>query len=316
MRKPTILLTNFYPETALTLMKQELPGGFTLMALSQPGREEVYAQIAQADYILAGGQITLDAEMLAAAQRLKMVQRTGVGLDKLDLKALKAKGIPLYVNAGVNAQSVAEHTLALIFATLRQIPRADHSLKTGHWQRYALGLDSYELRGKTVGLIGLGHIGQAVARCLSGFSVRLLYTAPRRAPLTREQELHCQYCNFETLLRTADIISLHCPFDPTQTGWLLGASEIHQMKRGVILINTARGQLIDPEALVQALQQQHIQAAGLDVFAHEPLPEHAPLLACENVVLTPHIAGLTRDAFRQMMRSAFQSIQDFEQGLS
>lgn len=312
MSTPTILLTNYYPETALTTIRQELPGGFTLLSLPQPGREAVQAQIAQADYLLAGGHVALDAEMLDAAVRLKMVQRTGVGLNHVDLKALETRGIPLYVNSGVNAHSVAEHTLALMLATLRQLPLADKALKTGQWPRYTLGISNQELRGKTIGLIGLGHIGQAVARCLSGFSVHVIYNTPHRVPVDLEQELKCHYSPFDELLSTADIISLHCPFDVTKKNWLLGETEIRKMKPGVIFINTARGQLVDPQALFKALQEGHIRGAGLDVFEKEPLPTEHPLTTLDNVVLTPHIAGLSRETFRHMMRCAFQNIQDFE----
>ena len=308
----TILLTNYYNENPLRIVQSEVPYGFELLTLDRPGREAVLAKIAEADYLLAGGRVQIDRELLQSASRLKMVQRTGVGLDTIDQNALKERSIPLFVNAGINASCVAEHTLTLILGVLRRINEVDAKMKAGKWLKHDIGVRCNELRGKTIGLIGFGDIGQRVAILLKAFGVNMIYCKRTRLPYDEEQELSATYVEFNELLHCSDIVSLHCPLN-NETKDLIGEKQIAMMKEGAIVINTARGALIDENALLTGLTSGHIRGAGLDVFASEPLSPNNPLRSLNNVLLSPHMAGLTTESFRRMMREAMQSIERYEQ---
>jgi len=191
----------------------------------------------------------------------------------------------------------------------------DSRLKTGIWQKNDIGIECYSLQNKVVGLIGVGNIGKAVVKMLQPFGVTILYYDPFRLRLDEEQALNIQYCDLADLLKKSDILSLHCPLS-TDTRGIIGKKEISMMKAGSFIINTARGPLVDEEALIIALQSGHIKGAGLDVFSEEPINKNNPLLGLNNVVLTPHVGGLTLETFSKMMRDAFENIQLFENGQS
>jgi D-3-phosphoglycerate dehydrogenase len=310
---PAILPTNHYTGRPLEVIYEELPPGFELLTLDRPGRDAIIERIPDADYLMVGGRTPIDREVLAHARQLKMVQRTGVGLDSLDLDALRERGIPVYVNAGVNSRSVAEHTVMLILAVLRRLPLVDSSVKKGEWRKHELGIQCHDLAEKTVGLVGLGAIGLHVARMLSGFGVRLLYTKRRPLPPEEEAALGLQFCSFDNLLARSDIVSLHCPLTPETRG-MIGEVEFQAMKSGAVLINTARGPLVDEYALIHALESGKLHGAGLDVFPNEPVPAESRLRVMPNVVLTPHMGGLTIECFRAMIRGAMQNIAAFHSG--
>lgn len=310
---PSILLTNYYSHTLLSIIRSVLPSNFSLITLNEPTRREILSKATEADYFLVGGRIKIDEEIIAAAKKLKMVQRTGVGLDSLDLTALKKRGIPLYVNPGVNARSVAEHTLMLILAVMRRLALVDHTLKSGKWMKHETGIQNNELYGKTVGLVGLGNIGRYVALMLRPFGVRMIYCKRHRLSEKEESRLSIAYRTFQRLIVESDIISLHCPLTP-ETKHMLSYNEFSRMKPGAIVINTSRGKLIDEEALIHHLKEGTLKGAGLDVFEHEPVQSNNELLAQSNVVLTPHIGGITSESFNEMMYNAFQNIYRFENG--
>lgn len=310
---PTVLLTNQYAPALQALIRAEAPAGFDIIALNQTSHADIVARASEADYLLVGGRIPIDAAVLNAATRLRMVQRTGVGLDAMDLDAIESRGIPVYVNPGVNAQSVAEHTLMLMLAVLRRLPVVHRSLRDGDWKKHELGIRNRDLNGRRVGLIGLGHIGQAVARLLQPFGVKLSYHKQQRLPNPDEQTLGLNYQPLDELIAEAEVVSLHCPLTP-DTRNLLSRERIGHMRPGAALINTARGGLVDEPALIEALQHGHLGGAGLDAFAQEPLPAESPLRALDNVVLSPHISGITRDSFQEMMHQAFRNIAAFEAG--
>ena len=310
----TILLTNHYSPAPYRILLEELPGGFVLQMLERSDTDNLTEMISEADYLLASGRVRVTSEVLAKAQRLKMIQRTGVGLDSLDLDAIRARCIPLYVNQGVNAQSVAEHTLLLILACLRRLPQIHRTTAAGIWKKQAQGVQTAELAGKTVGLIGLGQIGKTVAGLLAAFRAKVIYYDPFRLPEAEEQTLGLAYLPLQELAARSDVISLHCPMTP-ETANMVDAAFLEQMQNGAILVNTARGGLVDSSALVEALKTGKLSFAGLDVFDSEPLPPSSPLLGLENVILTPHIAGVTADSFRRMMREAMRNIDCFERGM-
>ena len=288
-----------------------LPPGFTLLPLSKPGKEAILHHAPNADYLLVGGRVKIDRDILDAATHLKMVQRTGVGLDSLDLDSLKERNIPVCVNAGVNSRSVAEHTMLLILSVLRRLPLVDQSVKSGEWKKHELGIRCNDLYGKAVGLIGLGSIGSKVAQMLQPFGVRVLYHVRTRLDIESEQKMGITHSGFEDLLERSDIVSLHCPLTPKTEG-LIDAQAFSLMKKGVILINTARGGLIDEPSLLENLRTGHVRGVGFDVFAAEPIPKDSELLTYPNAVFTPHMSGLTIETFRSMMSAALENISKFE----
>lgn len=310
---PCILLTNHYDEKALSILSSILPQGFSLESLSRVSKEELMDKAVLADYFLVSGRLRIDECVLDAAKKLRMIQRMGVGLDTLNLSEIKRRGIPLYVNQGINARSVAEHTVMLMLASLRRLTVVNSEVRGGHWARQSQGLRNTELFGKTVGLIGMGNIGRFVASMLKPFGAEVKYYKPSRCSQDLEDQLSVTYASFDSIIEQADILSLHCPLTPETKG-IIGKKQLESMKQGTIIINTARGELIDEVALIKALKNGRVAFAGLDVFSTEPLQMTSPLLNMENVILTPHISGITRDSFLAMAREAFNNIRLFDSG--
>lgn len=310
---PVIQITNTYQGDVLEIVKSCAPSGFEIRTLSQNTEQALISCVEDAEYILASGRVKIGREVLKKAQRLKMVQRTGVGLDSLDLEALKQKGIPLYVNKGVNAQSVAEHALLLMLACLRHLPEINANTKQGIWDKQKQGIKTKELSGKTVGIIGMGSTGRALATLLKPFRVRLLYIDVQPLPKQVEKELGAIFVDYKNLYAQADIISLHCPLF-RENQHLICKETIEQMKDGVILVNTARGGLICSADLADAIKKGKVAAAGIDVYEQEPVKDDDPLVKMSHVISTPHIGGVTYDSFYQMMHDAMRNIELFEKG--
>jgi phosphoglycerate dehydrogenase-like enzyme len=231
------------------------------------------------------------AAMIETARNLKLIQKIGVGVNTIDLGAAKAHGIPVCNLPGTNSRAVAELALALMLATLRRLPQFDASLRRGTWSDPALQDGIGELGGRTVGLVGYGAIPRLLAPVLVALGCRLLYTT--RQPVG---DALGEWRTLDALLGEADIVSLHLPLTEETTA-LIDAAAIARMKRGAILINTARGGLVHQAALADALRRGHLGAAGLDVFADEPPDASDAPLALPNVVMTPHIAWLTTGTF-------------------
>jgi phosphoglycerate dehydrogenase-like enzyme len=307
-----LLLTNSYAPSLHELIRREAPNEFDVVIPTNPTHAEIVHLAGEAEYLLVGGRIPIDAPIIHAATRLRMVQRTGVGVDGIDLDLLRARGIPLYVNRGVNAQSVAEHTLLLILASLRRLEALQQTLRAGRWEKHELGLRTRDLAGRRVGLVGLGRIGQAVARLLQPFDVEVGYSTPRRS-LEAERAMPIRHMTLDALVAWSDVLSLHCPLT-RETRLLMNAERLSLMRPGSILVNTARGALVDEVALLEALRGGRLGGAALDVFTEEPLPADHPLRSMENVVLTPHIGGITHDSFCSMLRHAFRNVAAFHAG--
>lgn len=310
---PIIQITNTYKDDVFKIVQSCVPDSFSVRTLEENSESELLSHVSDAEYILASGRVKITRSVLEKAKCLKMIQRTGVGLDSLDLEAIRAAGIPLYVNKGVNAQSVAEHTLLLILACLRKLTWIDRNSKQGIWQKQKQGITTYELSGKTVGLIGLGNIGGRVAQLLAAFGAKVLYYRASGRNKQAEAELPIQYAELSELFSRSDIISLHCPL-MAETFGIVGKDTIAQMKDGIIIVNTARGGLIDEAALVDAIESGKVSFAGLDVHQEEPFGKTNPLIQSERVIATPHIGGVTYDAFSRMMAAAMRNIALFEKG--
>ncbi len=246
------------------------------------------------------------AEVLAGCPQLRVLARVGVGLDTIDLPAATAAGVAVTITPDTNTATVADHTIALMLACCRRVLENDSTVRTEAWSRGG-ALTGRELTGATVGIIGLGMIGRAVAERLAGFGVRLL-----GADLPGVSYAGCEQVVLDTLLRQSDIVTLHVPLSP-QTRGMIGQRELGLMRRGAIFINTARGGVVDETALVEALSGGHLAGAGLDVFAQEP-PRASPLLEMTNVVLSPHIAGISISSQQSMLEMAADSIVDVVAG--
>lgn len=311
---PKILHTARYTGMPLQIMQMAVPPGFTVKTLDESTYDQLLKEVSDADYFLVSGRLPIDKAVLDAAPRLKMIQRTGVGTEMLDLDEIRKRGIPVYVNAGVNARSVAEHTITLMLAALKRLPQINAETHNGVWKKQQQGVTTNELYGKTVALVGMGNIGRIVAAMLQPFGVKIIYTDVFRQSEEVESNLGLTYCeSFEALLPQCDILSFHCPLTPENTG-MLNKDTLSIMKHGAIVVNTARGKLINPVDLYDALLKGHIQAAGLDTHYEEPIKEGYKLAELDNVILTPHIGGLSYEAFQSMMVGAMENIKAFEEG--
>jgi len=244
-----------------------------------------------------------DAATFAAHPALRVVARVGVGTDSIDLEAATASGVAVTVTPGANDHTVADHAVALMLACLRRLVEHDAGVRRGTWQRTGAHTP-WLLTGATVGLVGYGRIGRLVAERLHGFGARILGADP--APSVRDGE---QVMELDELLSAADVVSLHAPLLPS-TRYLIGAPELRRMRPTAILVNTARGAVVDEAALARALADGQLRGAGLDVFDHEPPDLDSPLLALPNVVLSPHVAGLSEQSIAVMLRRATASVLD------
>ena len=234
------------------------------------------------------------------APKLRAIHQWGTGTDGLPIQEAKNRGIILARSPGVNAPSVADLTIALMLSVLRRLCVQHSRIQNGLWMEpnlYELGED---LTGKTVGLIGFGHIAQSVAKRLSGFDCKVVYFRPSGALVAPEIE-NAEYQSLELLLKNSDIVSLHCPLTQNNRN-LIDAKAFNMMKDNAVIINTARGALIDHAALLEALQTNKIGGAGLDVFEHEPLAVNDPIRTAPNAVLMPHAAGGTRQNLERLVK--------------
>jgi len=254
----------------------------------------------------------ISAQVLQKGSSLRLVQLLTAGYDKIDLKITAELGIPVATNGGANAWAVAEHSIGLLLALYKRLLPCDRSVREGGWRKAISGFDTFEVAGKTVGLIGAGNIGRKVARRLKSFETRILYYDVQPAP-DIEGELDARRVSLDELLRQADIVTIHVPL-LRETRTLIGRRELALLKPTAVLINTSRGEVIDEEALVKALQERRIAGAGIDVFRKEPIPADHPLLTLENVVLTPHSAGHSYDGWFRRVDFAWENIQRVASG--
>ena len=256
-----------------------------------PDREKLLAAVPDADALLVRSATTVDAEVLAAGTKLKIVARAGVGLDNVDVDAATARGV-LVVNAPTsNIHSAAEHALALMLAAARQIAPADASLREHTWKRSKF--NGTEIFGKTVGVVGLGRIGQLVAARLAAFGTHVVAYDPY-VSAARAAQLGIELLSLDDLLARADFISVHLPKTP-ETAGLIGKEALAKTKPGVIIVNAARGGLVDEQALADAVISGHVRGAGLDVFSTEPCTD-SPLFELPQVIVTPHLGASTSEA--------------------
>jgi phosphoglycerate dehydrogenase-like enzyme len=243
-----------------------------------------------------------DARVFELCTALRVVARVGIGVDSIDLAAASAAGVAVTTTPGVNESTTADHTVALMLAAIRRVAEHDAAVRRGEWPRSGEHVP-WDLAGATVGLIGYGRIGKLVARRLEGFDVRIIISDPNE-PATNNTE----HVELDELLRTAHVISVHTPL-LAETRRLIGHRELALMRHDAILVNTARGGVVDEQALLDALESRQIRGAALDVFETEP-PRSERLLALGNVVLSPHVGGISEQSVEEMVRQATGSVLD------
>ena len=274
------------------------------------GKEEILARAPEAAAIIArgGAHERIDEELILQMPNLKIAANAALGYDNLDTPTLKKHGVWGTNEPEAFTIPTAETTMGLILDVLRRLPESDRFVRAGMWNAYAPGLfDGESLANKTIGLVGFGSIGQAVAKRLQGFDVKVLYYARNRHPSSLEHRFHARYTPLAALLAQSDIVSMHVPLT-SETRGMVDDEFLEKMRPGACFINTTRGAVVDEYALVRAMQSGHLRGAGLDVFADEP---HVPpdLLEMENVVLLPHIGGGTLQARTASMARAAENVR-------
>jgi len=308
-----MIYTVFYMNCKATqevcqIIRQQMPPGWVLTTPTEG--EDYSAPLSECDFILVAEEV-VSAEHIAAAPRLRMIQNQGVGYERIDLNACRERGIFVALTPEGTSGSVAEFTILLILASYRHLIQAAIGVWKGRWMRWELRKTSFDLNAKTLGLVGFGKIGREVAKRAQAFGCRIIYYDPWAPPPTdyavdRKDSL-------EALLGEADIVSLHVPLTAANHH-LINARTLKLMKPGAILINTARGKLVDEAALFESLTAGQLAGAALDVLEEEPPDPSNRLLHLENVLITPHFAAGTRDALTTKMKAAFANMLRFSRG--
>jgi len=265
--------------------------GFEVVDLTSIPKEELVKYVGDLDALIVRSATKVRKDMIDAAKNLKVIGRAGVGLDNIDVEYAKSNGIKVLNTPGATSISVAELTIGLILAVMRKIAYADRETRAGNWpKKKCKGIEMY---GKTLGIIGIGRIGKEVAKRAKVFGMKVLYYDVYRPDEATERELGVEYRDLDTLISESDVITLHVPLLP-ETKHLINAERIAKMKDGAIIINAARGGIVDEEALYEALKSGKLYGAALDVYENEPLKE-SKLFELDNVVLTPHIGAQAKE---------------------
>ena len=306
MDRPTVVVPDDYPPVLgpSAAFRTLMEGANVTHHDSLPASRQVLLErIAEAEAVLnIRSSIAFGEDVFAACPKLRILSLWGTGTDHVDLSAAKQHGVIVTNTPGVSAVAMAEHALTLMLAVARDIPRIDAKTRKGAWPRGFVT----QLHGKTLGVVGLGAIGLQTARVASGIGMRVIAwtRTPGDKPLA---ELGIELVDLAELYRRSDVVSLHVRLTPETTG-MVGRQEFAAMKSTAILVNTARGPVVDQAALLEALHNETIRGAGLDVFDLEPLPENHPLADLPNVVITPHSGGVTAEALETGLRLAVDNV--------
>lgn len=309
---PKMIVTD-HPLSALEVARELAPPGIDMVA-ANPDKPDFMAAMADAEYLVSLGEVTMDDAFYKAAPKLRLVQLLTAGYDTVDIEAARRAGVLVCNNGGANAIAVAEHAVMLMLACCRRLTWQHSMTSSGRWRgNDVASVKLYEMYGRTLGIIGLGNIGKKVAHMARAFGVTVNYFDTTRLTEDISDGLGVRYRLFDELLRTSDIVTLHVPLTP-QTRHMMGAAQFAQMKPSAYLINTCRGPVVNEPDLIEALSNGTIAGAGIDVFDQEPPMSNNPLFGLENVIVTPHFAGPTWENQYARFRNGFDNVQRMARG--
>lgn len=308
--------------TILYIYEERIPNALRALVLSHFPREKFVVEqmtyntplaeqkekLSRADAVFCAPGRFISDEVIGAARRARLMQLWSSGFDKFNVAGALAAGIPVATNGGANASSVAEHTVLLMLAAAHRLPQMDKQARSGKWGGASYGLDRQTLQGKRLGIVGFGNIGRKVAEKVAGFGMRVCYYDTRRATPDEEKRLAAGFLDFDELLRSSDILTLHLHLNEA-TKHILDARAFSIMKKGAILVNAARAELVEKKVLCEALAKGNLRGAGLDVFDREPPHSDDELFSFPTVVVTPHIGGSNRDAYEKMLARSLANIR-------
>ena len=311
MNHPQVAILDPFHPAIIQTIRDLLPDGWGLSIASEPTPTARAAAVAGADIALIMAA-RMTPELLDQAPRLRFIQKMGAGVDNIAVETCENAGITVARLGAGNAIQVAEHAAMMILAASRRLIALDNRVRAGHWDKEPARGVIQHIHGKTVGIIGLGAIGKRLARILTGFEVETLYCDPIPATAEIEVALNVRRVSFDALITSADIITLHLPLTSESRG-MIGAAEIDRMKQDVVLVNCARGGIIDEDAVAQALRDGKLLGVGMDVFTSEP-PGTSPFFDIENAVLSPHCAGATLNNFATIAARAMANAEKYLEG--
>ncbi|MBU2611370.1 MAG: D-glycerate dehydrogenase [Chloroflexi bacterium] len=309
MSLPLVLLTHTLPEDWLISLKghvRAVTGPLDATSLAP----ELEAHLGEAEGLFCLLTIPVRKELLGHMPRLRVVSNMAVGVDNVDVAACTARGIPVGNTPGVLTDATADLTMAILLSAARRLPESAQDARAGRWKTWSpTGWLGADLRGATLGILGMGKIGRAVAERARGFGLRIVYTdtSPRLDVEAHSLSLGATFLSFDELIRQSDFVSLHCPLT-SETRGLINESTLRKMKPSAILVNAARGPIVDTAALTRALAESRIAAAALDVTEPEPLPPDHPLYSLPNCLIVPHIGSATHGTRRRMAEMACENL--------
>jgi len=308
---PRITLIN-HPMHDLQIMRDLTPAGLEVAVVERRG--ENFAEVLRdTEYLVGYADKEMDDAFYENAKSLKMIQLISAGYDKVNIEAAQRAGVAVCNNGGANSGPVAEHAIMLMLALARNLLRQHKEVVTASWQRAGISKEAFTLEGRTLGIVGLGIIGKKCARLANAFGMHVYYYDTVRLTEQEEVALGTRFRLLDEILAISDIVSAHVPFTP-RTHRMFGKDQFARMKKTAFFVNTARGEVVDECALLDALTNGTIAGAGLDVFEQEPVKADNPIFKLKNVVLTPHIAGPIWDTQFQKFRNSFDNIQRIERG--
>lgn len=309
-----IFFTGDPPEITNLILQHASPDFDVRVHVDALPDDEKVTIIQDADFLMLTGSPVPD-QALRSARKLKLIQLISAGYNHMNLHLCEELGIPVANNGGTNAIDVAEHTIALILSFYCKLRENDRDVRANQWNPEGFGLSTYTINGRTVGIVGMGEIGQRVARLLSAFGCQILYHDLVPLSVGQEQSLSVTRVGLAELLQRADIVTLHASLTAESRG-LIGQKEFALMKPTALLVNTCRGPVVDEAALIDALTQRHILGAALDVLEQEPPSPDNPILKMDNVLLSPHCAGNSYDTWSRRGKFMFENVERVWSGQS
>jgi phosphoglycerate dehydrogenase-like enzyme len=300
------------PMHDLGILRQLAPSGLDVTVVERNGND--FSKVLRdTEYLVGYADKEMDDAFYENARSLKLIQLISAGYDRVNIEAAQRAGVAVCNNGGANSGPVAEHAILFVLALARQLLRQHEEVMTSRWQRSKISKEAFTLEGRTIGIVGLGTIGKKVARLARAFGMNVQYYDIQRLTEDAEAQLGARFRLLDEILSTSDFVSAHVPLT-SRTYQMFGKDQFARMKPSAFFVNTARGEIVDEPALIEALTRRTIAGAGLDVFEKEPSPVDNPLFKLKNVVLSPHLAGPIWDTQYQKFRNAFDNIQRVARG--